>query len=55
MSPACRSDDDSGLGKAYCPLRSSEPDLRGWFAADQSRAKSLTFSAGDLTSTYPRT
>jgi glucose-6-phosphate isomerase len=27
---------------------SLEPDLRGWFAADQSRAKSLTFSAGDL-------
>ena len=27
---------------------SLEPDLRGWFAADQSRAKSFTFSAGDL-------
>jgi glucose-6-phosphate isomerase len=25
-----------------------EPDLRGWFAADSSRAKSLTFTAGDL-------
>ena len=25
-----------------------EPDLRGWFAADPSRAKSLTFTAGDL-------
>jgi glucose-6-phosphate isomerase len=27
---------------------SLEPDLRGWFAADQSRAKSFTFTAGDL-------
>jgi glucose-6-phosphate isomerase len=27
---------------------SLEPDLRGWFAADPSRAKSFTFSAGDL-------
>jgi glucose-6-phosphate isomerase len=27
---------------------SLEPDLRGWFAADPSRAKSLTFTAGDL-------
>jgi glucose-6-phosphate isomerase len=25
-----------------------DPDLRGWFAADSSRAKSLTFTAGDL-------
>ncbi len=25
-----------------------EPDLRGWFAADPSRSKSFTFSAGDL-------
>jgi glucose-6-phosphate isomerase len=25
-----------------------EPDLRGWFAADPSRAKSFTFTAGDL-------
>src|SRR5512132_277584 len=25
-----------------------EPDLRGWFSADPSRAKSLTFTAGDL-------
>jgi glucose-6-phosphate isomerase len=25
-----------------------KPDLRGWFAADSSRAKSLTFTAGDL-------
>jgi glucose-6-phosphate isomerase len=28
--------------------QSLEPDLRGWFAADQSRAKSFTFTAGDL-------
>ena len=27
---------------------SLEPDLRGWFATDQSRAKSFTFTAGDL-------
>jgi glucose-6-phosphate isomerase len=27
---------------------SLQPDLRGWFAADQSRAKSLSFQAGDL-------
>ena len=27
---------------------SLEPDLRGWFAADPSRAKSFTFTAGDL-------
>jgi glucose-6-phosphate isomerase len=27
---------------------SFEPDLRGWFAADPSRAKSLTFTAADL-------
>ncbi|HJV12309.1 MAG TPA: glucose-6-phosphate isomerase [Propionibacteriaceae bacterium] len=27
---------------------SLQPDLRGWFAGDQSRAKSLTFQAGDL-------
>ncbi len=27
---------------------SLEPDLRGWFAADSSRAKSFTFPAGDL-------
>ena len=25
-----------------------EPDLRGWFASDPSRAKSLSFTAGDL-------
>ena len=24
------------------------PDLRGWFAADPSRARSFTFTAGDL-------
>jgi glucose-6-phosphate isomerase len=27
---------------------SLQPDLRGWFAADPSRAKSFTFTAGDL-------
>src|SRR6476619_1701158 len=27
---------------------SLQPDLRGWFAADPSRAKSFTFQAGDL-------
>ena len=27
---------------------SLEPDLRGWFAADPSRAKSFTFTAGEL-------
>jgi glucose-6-phosphate isomerase len=27
---------------------SLQPDLRGWFAADSSRAKSFTFQAGDL-------
>jgi glucose-6-phosphate isomerase len=27
---------------------SLQPDLRGWFAADPSRAKSFTFEAGDL-------
>jgi glucose-6-phosphate isomerase len=27
---------------------SLQPDLRGWFAGDQSRAKSLSFQAGDL-------
>jgi glucose-6-phosphate isomerase len=27
---------------------SLEPDLRGWFATDPSRAKSFTFTAGDL-------
>ena len=27
---------------------SLEPDLRGWFAADPARAKSFTFTAGDL-------
>ena len=27
---------------------SLQPDLRGWFAADSSRAKSFTFTAGDL-------
>ena len=27
---------------------SLEPDLRGWFAADPSRAESLTFTAADL-------
>jgi glucose-6-phosphate isomerase len=27
---------------------SLEPDLRGWFAADPSRADSLTFTAADL-------
>jgi glucose-6-phosphate isomerase len=27
---------------------SLKPDLRGWFAADPDRAKSLTFTAGDL-------
>ena len=45
---ACRSDDDPGLGKADGPLRSSGTRLRGWFAGDLSRAKSLTFTAGDL-------
>ena len=28
--------------------KSLEPDLRGWFADDPSRAKSFTFTAGDL-------
>jgi len=27
---------------------SLRPDLRGWFADDPSRAKSFTFTAGDL-------
>ena len=27
---------------------SLQPDLRGWFAADSSRAKFFTFTAGDL-------
>ena len=27
---------------------SLQPDLRGWFAADSSRAKSFTFQTGDL-------
>ena len=46
--PAGRSDDDPGLGTARGAARALEPDLRGWFADDPSRAETFTFTAGDL-------